>query len=260
MNTNNINSGVWSSALTPAGISVWWRHLHRNERAISWVPRPVVLLGVLALLAQIAWSLQQPNAEAEQANLPDVPSAVVLRAASFGEPVTLSKLVMLWLQTFDRQSGVTIPFRHLDYARVERWLGAALDMDPRGQYPLLAAARVYGEVTDPGRQRRMLDFVYRQYAADPDHRWPWLAHAVLTARHRLNDLPLALKFAQKLADTPNTSAVPSWARQMRIFLLEDMGEIESARILIGGLLASGVITDEHELNFLNERLRSLDKK
>jgi hypothetical protein len=224
------------------------------------VPRPILLLGVFALLAQLAWHAQQPSPQVQAVDLPAAPSAAVWRATSFGDPITLSKVLMLWLQAFDNQPGVSIPFRRLDYARVEQWLDAALTLDPQGQYPLLAAARLYGEVSDEPRQRRMLEFVHRKYTDDPDRRWPWLAHAVLVAKHRLKDPSLALKFAQTLADTPSISAVPPWARQMHIFLLEDLGELESARILIGGLLESGVITDEHELNFLNERLKSLQRK
>ena len=45
---------------------------------------------------------------------------------------------------------------------------------------------------------------------------------------------------------------------MEIYVLEDMGEIESARILIGGLLESGAITDTHELMFLQQRLERLE--
>ena len=40
-------------------------------------------------------------------------------------------------------------------------------------------------------------------------------------------------------------------------MLEDMGELETAKILLGGLLASGAITDAHEIHFLTERLNTL---
>jgi hypothetical protein len=52
--------------------------------------------------------------------------------------------------------------------------------------------------------------------------------------------------------------VPSWARQMHIFLREDMGELETAKILLGGLLASGTVTDVHELRFLTQRLKEME--
>jgi hypothetical protein len=47
---------------------------------------------------------------------------------------------------------------------------------------------------------------------------------------------------------------------MHIYALEDMDEVESAKILLGGLLESGAITDEHELWFLQERLKKLEEQ
>ena len=44
---------------------------------------------------------------------------------------------------------------------------------------------------------------------------------------------------------------------MRIFLLEDMGELEAATVLLGGLLASGEVTDPAEVRFLSQRLAQL---
>jgi hypothetical protein len=41
---------------------------------------------------------------------------------------------------------------------------------------------------------------------------------------------------------------------MELFVLEDLGEIESAKILLGGLIESGAITDPNEVRFLTERL------
>ncbi len=104
----------------------------------------------------------------------------------------------------------------------------------------------------------MLDFIYRQFLRDPNLRWPWLAHAAIIAKHRLNDLPLALEYAEAISRHSTASGVPHWATQMRIFILEDMGEIESAKVLLGGLLVSGVVTDSHEIHFLTERLQRLE--
>jgi hypothetical protein len=86
-----------------------------------------------------------------------------------------------------------------------------------------------------------------------------LAHAVLIARHRLHDDKLALRYAQALA-LHTGKQVPSWARQMHIFILEDMGEVENAKILLGGLLSSHTLTDPHEVIFLSRRLNEMEKK
>jgi hypothetical protein len=103
----------------------------------------------------------------------------------------------------------------------------------------------------------MLDFVYREFLQDPNRRWPWLAHAAIMAKHRVKDMALALRYAEALAEYATGPDVPHWATQMRIFIYEDMGEYETARVLLGGLLDSGVVRDEHELHLLIERLNHL---
>lgn len=231
-----------------------------RERQITAVPKFVLLLLGLGLCLQIAGHFSLPPRLAKAENLPHPPSLSALKLASFGEPIALAKTLILYLQAFDNQPGISIPFRNLDYGRVQEWLGRILELDPPGQYPLLAASRLYGEVADKARQRQMLEFVHQRFLDDPNRRWPWLAHAAFIAKHRLKDLPLARKYAQAIRVHATGSKVPHWAKQMEIFILEDMNELESAKILIGGLLQSGQITDSHELRFLEERLNTLESK
>jgi hypothetical protein len=231
-----------------------------QERRIRDVP--IWALGLLAagLALQAAWHLWRPVPQARAEALPPAPPAAWLQVAAAGEPVSLGKALMLWLQAFDNQPGVSIPFRELDYRRVRDWLARILALDPRGQYPLLAASRLYGEVPDPDRQRLMLEFVYAQFLLAPDERWPWLAHAAILARHRLGDLPLALRYARAITERATAASVPAWARDMTIVVLEDLGELEAARVLIGGLLDSGRVRDPHEVRFLDARLKALEAR
>ena len=71
-------------------------------------------------------------------------------------------------------------------------------------------------------------------------------------------MALALRYAQAPRTQATAPAVPSWARQMEIFLREDIGEYEAAKALLGGLLAEGTVTEPHELAFLMERLKQLE--
>jgi hypothetical protein len=231
-----------------------------RERPISDVPRWVkrVLLGALALQLTFAAFQPTPRAAAEDLAMP--PSERTLRLAAFGEPIALAKLLMLYVQAFDYQAGTRTPYRNLDYEYLEAWLARILELDPGGQYPLMAASRLYAEVPDADKQRRMLDFVYRAYLKDPNRRWPWLAHATVVAKHQLKDLPLARKYAVALQENTTTADAPAWVRQMEPFILEDMNELEAARVLIGGLLASGQITDEREIRLLDRRLKDLEER
>ena len=227
------------------------------QRRLASVPRPLFWLVTLALAVQLAFGVLRPRPEARAEQLAAPPSTSVLRAMSLGDPIPLAQLMTLYLQAFDNQPGISIPFLDLDYGKVEAWLQRILELDPRGQYPLMMATQLYADVPDQPKQRQMLEFAYRQFLVDPDRRWSWLAHATIMAKHRLHDLPLALRYAQALAARATGPGVPHWARQMEIFLYEDMGEYQTARLLLGGLLASGAVQDPHESRFLIDRLESL---
>lgn len=225
------------------------------QRALAYVPRPVMVLLAIGFILQITFSSLLPRPQPRAAALQPPPSGPALRMIEAFEPIPAAHLLSLYLQAFDNQPGISIPFRELDYDRVQQWLLTALRLDPHGQYPLLMASQLYGQVNDPPRQRSMLEFVYRHYFDDPERRWRWLAHAAIMAKHRLKDLPTALRFARAISE--HSKSAPPWARQMHIFLLEDMGEYEAARILLGGLLAADGVTDQRERILLLQRLEDL---
>lgn len=231
-----------------------------GERPVSAVPAWILGLLAAGLAAQLAWQAVRSAPPRSAADLPPAPSAQLLRAASFGEPAAAARLAMIWLQAFDAGGANDIPYQRLDYARLVGWLRAILETDPASEYPLFAAARVYAENPDPARMRLALEFVHAEFLKDPNRRWPALAHAALLAKHRLKDLPLARSYAAALSRLATEPSVPLWARQMEIFILEDMNELEAARIMLGGLLASGRIRDPAERRFLSERLKALERR
>jgi hypothetical protein len=148
----------------------------------------------------------------------------------------------------------------VDAARLTGWLAGALALDPRSAYPLFLAARVYAETPDAQRARAILAFLHVQFLRDPNRNWPWLAHAALLAKHRLRDLPLARRYAADLQRYVTAPGVPLWATQMEAFILEDMNELEAAKVVLGGLLASGRIEDAAERRFLQQRLEALEAR
>lgn len=230
----------------------------KSERSLTAVPRLWKLVLVGGLCLQVVWQAASPKPIAEAAALGMPAKTDWLRAASLGEPIAFSQLLLLYLQAFDNQPGLSVPFMQLDYRVIKAWLAAALELDPNGQYPLMMAAHLYARVPDEARTRYMLDFVHQEFLRDPERRWRWLAHGALVAKHRLKDMPLALKYAEDI--TRHAGSALNWARQMRIFILEDMGEVEAATILLGGLLASGEVTDEAEIRFLTQRLEALVRR
>jgi hypothetical protein len=232
----------------------------RQERPLSAVPRWVLLLLAGAVAAQVGWQMHRRDVTAGASDLPPAPSAAALRLVAFGETAALSRLAMVWLLAFDSRGDNAIPYQRLDYARLTGWLRAILALDPRSGYPLFAAARVYAENADTEKARRMFDFVFEEYARDPNARWPALAHAALLAKHRLKDLALARRYASAIQRQTTDASIPSWARQMEIFILEDMNELEAAKVMLGGLLATGRIRDPEERRFLEGRLEEIESR
>ena len=230
------------------------------ERRVADVPVAVRLMLAAALALQLGWHAWRPDARAEQQPLGPVPAHSVLRVAALGEPAVLAKILMLGLLAHDGQPGLRISFKDLDYERVAGWLDAIVDLDPRTDSPLLAAARLYGSVSDPGRQRRMFELVYRRFLEDPDRRWPWLAHAAVIAKHRLGDPVLALRYARAVGEHATGPNVPAWARDMSALIAADIGELDTARVLIGGLIHSGRVRDPHEMRFLGMRLDEIEAR
>jgi hypothetical protein len=228
-----------------------------EARPVSVVPRWTWVAFIALLVVQVVMRASaRPHSPAAE-DLPPPPRPAALRLASFGEPEAVARVAMLYLQAFDTAANHGTPYRALDYARLVGWLRAILEVDPRSEYPLFAAARIYAEIPDEGRSRMALEFVYEEFLKDPNRRWPWLAHAALVAKHRLRDLALARRYAAAIDRLTTTQDVPLWAKQMEIFILEDMNELEAAKVMLGGLLASGRIRDPAEARFLEERLEDL---
>jgi len=226
------------------------------ERPVGMVPHWVLALLIAAFSVQVTWQALQPRPSARAEALGEPPALALLRPLALGEPIAAAQLLALYLQAFDNQPGVSVPFLELDYTRVTAWLATILELDSVGQYPLLMASHIYAQVPDAEKQRQMCEFVRREFDRDPDRRWRWLAHCAILAKHRLGDTRLALSYAEAIAQGARHAS--NWARQMRIFILEDLGELEAAKVLLGGLLASGEVTEPKEIHFLMGRLKELE--
>ena len=230
------------------------------ERSLRDVPKVVLAILAVALTLQVSLKSAQPVSNPAASELSPPPSQSSLRLASLGDPIPLAKLLMLYLQSFDYRATNRIRYQDLNYDIVQQWLLRILWLDPRGQYPLLAASRLYAEVPNDAKVRTMVEFVYQQFLLDPDRRWPWLAQAAAIAKHRLHDLHLAKRYAAAIQKHSTGANVPLWAKQMEIFILEDMNELDTARIMIGGFLSSGTIHDPAEIRFLDQRLREIEAR
>jgi hypothetical protein len=232
----------------------------KQARPLSYVPKRICFALIFALSLQCLWHYSSTKLVINRQPLPAAPQASTIQLVSLDDSITAAKIIMLWLQAFDTQPGISIPLKDLDYDKVIEWLNLILKLDQHIQYPLFAAARFYGEVSDEQKQRKMIAYVSEKFLEKPNERWPFMTHAVYLAKHRVKDIELALQCAQLIRQFAKGNNVPYWAKQMEIFILEDMGELESAMVLIGGLLESGELKDKHQRKFLEQRLEEIKQR
>ncbi|NNE38620.1 MAG: hypothetical protein HKN08_09985, partial [Gammaproteobacteria bacterium] len=156
-----------------------------KERPVSVVPKPILVLLAVSIVAQVLFHASTVRLQIREDLLPDAPSLETLNILSLGDNIGLSKIIMLWLQGFDHQPGISIPFSRLDYDSLINWLDRVIQLDQHSDYALLSASRIYSEVPDSEKQRKILKFVHEKFLENPDKRWVWMAHAVYVARHRI---------------------------------------------------------------------------
>lgn len=234
--------------------------LYRDERPLSSVPRSIMLVLFMAFILQVTWVSNKPDLLVSEKPLPIPATENSVKLISLNAPLVASKITMLWLQAFDNQANISIPFVRLDYDLLVAWLELCLRLDPLSQYPLLAASRLYTSINDEAKVRQMNQFIYDKFLEDPARRWVWIAHAIYIFKHRLDDLDTALEYARALRLNTREGQAPYWARHMEVYITEDLGDIEATKILIGGLLESGAVTDENEIRFLSNRLEELGEE
>ena len=181
------------------------------------------------------------------------------KAISFGSDKLLSFLLLMGVQLHDNQKGMHVSYRHLDYAVLSDWLLTIEKINPNSDYPAFLASRVYSHVDDKAKIRLMVDVIEKLFKKNPQKHWRRMTEACLLLKHQLNDLPAALKVAEQIADLPKGIKLPFWARDMKLVLLDELSQFESAQLLISSMLKSGEITDKDELRFLQARLLKIQQ-
>ena len=235
--------------------------MRRSERPINQLPRPLLWGFALILAGQLLHhKTSQQQIEAGYQALSNPLQASTYRGISMGSDKLLGYLLAIRLQLHDNQMGRHFSYGRIDYHRLVDWLEQIRGLNPRSEYPMLLASRVYSQTQDKGRLRLMLDFIERTFEDDPQLHWRRLAEASVLAKHQLGDLNLALRFAEKLAQLPGSVIMPDWARDIRFLLLAEMNEFESAVAIIQALLQSGAIIDPDERRFLESKLLEFQQK
>ncbi len=229
-----------------------------KTRPIKSINPLVTILLAIAFITQIAFHHISYKNDDTRSNLNSAPNPNYFKIISMGESSALAKLTLLWIQAFDSQSGVKLRYSDLDYEKLSQWLDVIIELNPNSDYPMLLASQIYTMVPDKNKKRAALEYVYKKFQEKPNQNWRWLSQCSVIAKHQLNDFELALKYARAIRQ--HASNAPTWAKQMEALLLDDIGEYQTAEIILGGLISSQQYKDEKELLFLQDKLTEIKQR
>ena len=235
--------------------------MRRGERSLLSLPRPLLAGFTLLLAAQVLHHhVAQLRLETNYRQLGQPLSAATYRGIAMGSEQLLGYLLAIRLQLHDSQAGRYYRYSQIDYAVLVDWLNQITMVSPGTEYPMLLASRVYTTTSDQQQLRLILEFIQQRFDDDPQLHWRRLAEASVIAKHKLEDLDLALRMAEKIARQPASVQMPQWARDFRFLLLAELNEFESAIAIIQALLRSKAVADADEKRFLEEELLDFQQK
>jgi hypothetical protein len=214
---------------------------------------PFALL--LLLGAQIALSTLLSSESGGWRGVPPAPSEAGARLAALGDAEFFYRAAALGLQMSGEAGAGSTHFESYDYHRLAAWFRLEDRLSPGAESMPALAAYYYSWTPVDSDLGIVIGYLADRAEADPARDWRWLVQAIYLARHRKNDLPLALSLAERLAALGDKVVeLPSWALQMRAFALDDLGDREAARGVLESLLASDTDIPPEERRFMQRYL------
>lgn len=245
-----------------------------TDQAQSYKRTSRICYSVLALLVAVQWFFWQGIIlhkgtedewvlwEGTRSNKPDlhivppVPTQRAVQALSLGDEQFYFRLKAFDIQNAGDTFGRTTPLKDYNYADLYKWWTILDSLDSRSNFVPPLVSYYYGSSQLPKRDLPYVIKYLEEHAdTDPATKWWWYSQAVYHAKHRLEDLDLALRIAHKLAAIPEDVDAPLWVRQMPAFIEEAKGEYNTACKIILNIIRDQEGLKEGEINFMNYFIR-----
>jgi hypothetical protein len=183
--------------------------------------------------------------------VPPVPTRQGALMMTLGDAQFSYRFGAITLQNLGDSGGQVTPLKDYNYARLGDWFWLLHDLDPASNHVPMLAAYYFGAARDPEDVAVVVRYLAAIGQNPAGNKWRWLVHAIFLARHRLNDLHLALDLAYKLAKMqPVGDTLPQWAYHMPAFVLQEQGDRAAARKIVEDLLTSSRRFHPNEVNFM----------
>lgn len=215
------------------------------------------------LLLQIIFWFSVKSIKPDMAVIPTPPNELTIKASSLGDEQFYFRTLGFQLQNAGDTFGRVTPLKNYDYERLTIWFNLLDTLDGKSNFIPSLAAYYYSNSQYTLDNRYIVDYLVKHADRHPEDNWWWYAQAAYIAKHKLQDLAWALEISKKLAAIPAHVDMPFWARQMPAFIMEDMGELEQAYIIIKDIIDNMENIPEGEMNFMmyfiQDRLNMIQK-
>ncbi len=209
------------------------------------------ILLLVCVILNIGMWMRTHQMKAHWTNVPKPPSELNITSSFFGDAALAYRVWALALQNFGNSGGDYMALKDYDYKYVGEWLDRLDELDSHSNFVPFLAAYYFGATQLPKEQLPHIIAYLEKVGVRPEgEKWRFLAHAVFLARHRMNDMPEALRLAQKLASIYRPG-MPAWTKQTQVLIANEIGDKEAAYILMKSILATETkYMQPPEINFM----------
>jgi hypothetical protein len=207
----------------------------------STLALPLLLIGLLVGEATLASYLPLSK---NSGDIAAPPSFLAAKLSSLGEDAFFFRSHTLALQHAGNLDGEIVPYYQMDYPHLKDWLTLLDRFDGEAEITPMIAARLYGNSQNGADTKYVIDYLEARALAHPLSDWRWLGQAVYLARFRLKDQARAQTLAHELGSMP--ISLPSWARDLEIFVMVDRGDKQGAKRLLAALTSDSDSANERQ--------------
>jgi hypothetical protein len=184
-------------------------------------------------------------------NVPSPPGEANVTASFLGDKALAYRVWAMALQNFGNAGGDYRPLKDYNYVHLGKWFDLLDRLDPHSDFVPLLAAYYFGGTQNPQEQLpHVISYLEKAGSRAEGEKWRWLAQAIYLTRHKMDDMPEALRLAKKLASMYRPG-MPAWTVQTQALITTEMGDKQAAYTLFRTMLATEA---EHmhpnEVNFM----------
>jgi hypothetical protein len=191
---------------------------------------------------------------------PYPPTKTEIEALSFGDKQFFYRKLTFKLQNAGDKFGHYTNFAQHDYHKLRRWFEALDNIDTQSQYIPYMAAYYYSIVKDTQRSKIIAEYITNYAKKNPQQHWRLLTTA---AYIYYKEIGKSNKEIKEIGDILSRLNIPTWAKALAAFYLEDSGDICNAYKLIIKISQNNILTektnteDQFLINILRENINKL---